>query len=220
MNLKENMKWATREIELFNKDTDPTLRDNMYKYSDAALQAYGKITNICEDIDKPGVMKSLLIQLLNDCALTPIEDTEEVWVLVENDDNGKYSIYQCKRRSSLFKKITHSGDKDEIEYSDADRYVCIDINNGTNYTGGIGSKILDEIYPITMPYSPFGKIKIFTESFKYHKESISDDTEGVLYFKMDTGSMIKINRFFKKDSSNGKYIEIEESEYKARKKSI
>ena len=49
--------------------------------------------------------------------LTPIEDTDDVWNLIDNHENG-YISYQCKRMSSLFKDVYADG---TVKYDDINR---------------------------------------------------------------------------------------------------
>ena len=140
-------------------------------------------------------------------------------------DNPGWSIYQCKRRSSLFKKVAYdrkTGEVDEITFRDIDRAVCVDINKpDCMYTGGMGPLLLDEMMPITLPYSPCGKTRIFTEDFKYHEEYEGDmDTVGVLYFRMPDGTMKEVKRYFKEDHESKQMVEISQSEYLSRKKRV
>ena len=89
------------------------------------------------------------------------------------------------------------------------------------YTGGMGPLILDEMMPITLPYYPCGKIRIFTEDFKYHEEHDGDlDTIGVLYFRMPDGTMTEVKRYFKEDHESKQMVEITQSEYLSRKKRV
>lgn len=141
---------------------------------------------------------------------------------VDFNYNPGWSIYQCKRRNSLFKKVSYdrkTGEVDEITFRDIDRSVCIDINKPDSmYIGGMGPLLLDEMMPITLPYSPCGKIRIFTEDFKYHEECEGDlDTLGVLYFRMPDGSMKEVKRYFKEDHESKQMVEINQSEYLSRR---
>lgn len=222
------MEWARREIDLATAgemEEAPEMKEEMDKHFEAAYQAYCDFLERVEDLDKPGIAKTVFTQLLHEEPLTPIEDNEEDWTLVEGFDpasgneNPGWSIYQCDRRFSLFKKIIYAGDNRSTIYTDTARAVCMDINTQQMYTGGIGPKILDEMIPIKMPYQPLGKIKIFTEDFKCHEDSDEDfDTIGVLYFRMPDGQMKEVKRFFKEDYQTHEMVEIDKTEYFSRKK--
>lgn len=233
MEMSNSLKeWALREVKLAtegtSKDVPAEMKGEMDKHYEVAYRAFCDFIDRAEGLDKPGIAKTIFTQLLHEEPLTPIEDNEDDWVFVggfdpaEGNDNPGWTIYQCKRRSSLFKKVTcgrKDGEKDEIKFSDMGRYVCIDINTEQMYTGGMGSAILDEMIPISMPYSPLGKIKIFTEDFKCHEDFDGDsDTVGILYFRMPDGQMKEIKRFFKEDYKTHEMKEIGMTEYLARKK--
>ena len=58
--------------------------------------------------------------------------------------------YQCKRMSSLFKYVYADG---TVKYRDVDRYHGVNINcPDAQYHSGLIDTVMDELYPITMPY--------------------------------------------------------------------
>lgn len=214
MELKE---WAKNEIGLaIVKETDP---DFVKSYNDAYL-AFCQVMDILEKSKKSSFFtKSILMELLRENPLTPIEDNESEWLLIgsgEDDENKEEVnfIFQHKRRSTLFKQtIVSNREYKEVKYSDTDRATCIDIDTEEMYIGGVGMVLLNELVPITFPYSPNGTIKIYTEDFKYYEESETDDTIGVLYFRFPDGQMKEVKRFFKKDYKTGEMVEIDRQEY-------
>lgn len=230
---EELKKWARHEVDLVKigerLDLDPQLNDHY----EAAYLLFDKFVDYTSALKSPGAVKAILLQLLNKEPLTPIEDGEDDWVLVRGytptletqQDDSPWEIYEHKRRSTLFKRIIYNcetGLADRTDLSDSERCICIDVNDPNNmYTGGIGQAILDEMIPITMPYMPLGKIKIFTEGFKYNdKFEGGCDTRAVLYFRMPDGEMKQVKRFFKQDHVIKDPIEITEAEYFARKKEV
>lgn len=225
---KELKNWARREVDLVKTgerlDLDPQLNDHY----EAAYQTFCNFVDYTSDLKSPGAVKAILLQLLNKEPLTPIEDGEDDWVLVRGytpasgTDDSPWEIYGHKRRSTLFKRVIYNretGLVDRVDLSDYERCVCIDIGDPNNmYSGGIGQVILDEMIPVTMPYMPLGKIKIFTEGFKYDDKFEGDcDTKAVLYFRMPDGEIKKVKRFFKQEHTMKEPIEITEDEYFARK---
>lgn len=68
-----------------------------------------------------GFTKNILNRLIDGKPLTPIEDTEEVWGEPRIDSRDKSKQYQCKRMSSLFKRVAQNG---SVTYSDINRYYC------------------------------------------------------------------------------------------------
>lgn len=218
--------WAKREMDRATKD----LKMEEKKYYDAAYQVFCDFVDRTEKLENPGVVKTLFMQLLNDNPLTPIEDNEEDWVISDGYDpekknvNPGYTSYQCRRKGSFFKKVIYdkkTGEISSTKFTDADRSVCIDINTKEMFCGGIGPAILDEMIPIRMPYQPLGKIKIFTEEFKYHEDCDgTSDTFGVLYFRMEDSQMKNVMRFFKEDHKTREMVEINKTEYFARKAKV
>lgn len=226
--------WARREVDLAKtwlNDEDLEEKETMLEEYEAAYRSYCNFLDEYEKLENKKIIKTVFEQLLHEENLSPIVDSEDDWSLVEGfdpavgNDNPGWSIYQCKRRSSLFKKVTYgrkTGEVDEITFRDMDRAVCIDINKPDSmYTGGMGPLLLDEMMPITLPYSPCGKTRIFTEDFKYHEEHEGDvDTVGVLYFRMPDGGIKEVKRYFKEDHESKQMVEINQSEYLSRKKRV
>lgn len=236
--------WARREVDLAKtclNDEDPAkkwlndedleAKETMSEEYEAAYRSYCNFLDELEKLKDARIIKTVFTQLLHEENLSPIVDSEDDWTFVEGFDpavgcdNPGWTIYQCKRRSSLFKKVVYdrkTGEVDEITFRDIDRAVCIDINKPDYmYTGGMGPLLLDEMVPVTLPYSPCGKTRIFTEDFKYHEEYEGDiDTVGVLYFRMSDGTMKEVKRYFKEDHESKQMVEITQSEYLSRKKKV
>lgn len=227
--------WARREVDLAKaclNAKDQMVREMISEEYEAAYRSYCNFLDEYEKLENKIIIKTVFTQLLHEENLSPIVDSEDDWILVEgfdpvasSNDNPGWSIYQCKRRSSMFKKVVYdrkTGEVDEITFRDIDRAVCIDINKPDYmYTGGMGPLVLDELIPITLPYSPCGKTRIFTEEFKYHEDQEGDlDTIGVLYFRMPNGTMKEVKRYFKEDHESKQMVEITQSEYLSRKKKV
>ena len=151
--------------------------------------------------------------------LMPIEDTDDVWNLIDNHEDG-YISYQCKRMSSLFKDVYADG---TVKYDDIDRSYCIDIYNSNNeYSLGLVRRIINTMFPITMPYIPGKPIKVYCEDFLTDKKNGDFDTVGVFYAlktENDKQEKIEINRFFRvpKEGEEGIWTEISKEEYMQRR---
>ena len=153
--------------------------------------------------------------MIDNKPLTPIEDTDDVWnKCCWEKDNG-VKIYQCRRMSSFFKYVYPNG---TIKYSDNDRVIGINIDSpNVEWHMGLASKIIDEMYPITMPYIPADKpYKVFCEEFLTDPKNGDFDTVGVFYVVKPDGERVEINRFFKEGQKG--FIEIDAEEYHERKK--
>lgn len=222
---EEKKDWGEKELKLVKDSLDDKDLSVLY---DKAYEAYCNfVENIYDDdIDvlKIQIIKTIFMQFINNEPLTPIRDNEDDWEVVDKEENDehKYLIYKCKRRYTLFKKVTYDKNNGNIintKFSDTGRYMCVDINTGKTYVGGLAGLILDETIPITMPYSPIGKIKIYTEDFKCYDDKETDpDTIGILYLQMPDGQIQEKKRFFKKDQKTEDMVEIGLTEYLSRKK--
>lgn len=165
--------WAEREVELACKKENPNWDGKSFDYGCAcyqsALKAY---KSLCEDGHSGGsfnITKNILIRLMNDLPLKPITDNDFLGVKPDWDDskylekNGLKSHLQCPRMFSLSRKETLDG---EITYSDVDRVVFHDANGDGWWHNGYATEIVDELFPITMPYYPkVEKYKVYGETF-------------------------------------------------------
>jgi len=212
--------WAQREVDIACKrerDAAENTRDWDYGCAcyDSALKAFN---SLCKD-DHSGMSidftQNILNRLIDGKSLTPIEDVPEVWSDIEDrNDERKYTCYQNKRMSSLFKYIYDDG---TVRYKDVDRYYCIDINNGVTYTTGMASDLIDELYPITMPYSAGGRYKVYCEDFLVDPKMSDYDTKALLYIIEPDGTKVETDRFYKETEDGWERITI--TEYDNRKAS-
>ena len=202
--------WAEKEVEIAcAKEKALSTEDGDWDYGcgcyKSALKAF---ESLCEDGHSGysiGITKEILVRLIEGKPLTPIEDTPDVW------DDGS-SSYQCKRMSALFKDVSADG---TVTYNDVDRVICFDINNpNLTYHNGFVSNIINEMYPITMPYMPGEPFYVAREDFLTDPKNGDFDTMGVLYFKQGDRKQ-NINRFFKETETS--WDEITEEEYLERK---
>ena len=159
------------------------------------------------------ITKSILNRLIDGRCLTPIEDTDDIWNEITTNKDGSKE-YQCKRMSSLFKRILPDG---SAEYSDIDRVSCIDISHPTvAYHNGFATRLIDKIFPIQMPYLPLAKpYRVFTEELLYGDKG-DYDTVAYLYILLPDGQKIELNRYFKEDET-GQLVPMEKEEWDARK---
>lgn len=156
------MNWAEKEIELACKKENPDWDGESFDYGCAiyqsALKAYKAATNAVADDGHSGfsynAMINVLRRLLTNKPLTPIEDVDENWTLVDKDDDGT-TTYQCTRYISLFKTVHPNG---VVDYSDCDRAVGVTGSDiypeGISWSGSKACRFVDAKWPITMPYIP------------------------------------------------------------------
>lgn len=180
----------------------------------SALKAFGSLMEDGHSGMSIGITKNILNRLIAGKPLTPIVDAEDIWSNhMSFEKNGEKSI-QCKRMSSLFKHIKADS---SVSYNDVSRAVCVSVNNPNNrYHSGLVDKIMDEMFPISMPYMPStNPYYVYCEDFLYNTENGDFDTVGVFYVITPNGEKIKINRFFAE--KDNKFEEIDIFKYDARK---
>lgn len=217
-------RWAENEVAIACRREKPDRKDGEWDYGcacyESALKAFG---SLCEDGHSGfsiGLTKAILNRLINNKPLLPIEDTDEVWSDISDMSGLKEEErnYQCKRMSSLFKYVYADG---TVKYRDVDRYHGVNINcPDAPYHSGLIDTVMDELYPITMPYMPADRaFKIYTEDFLADPKNGDFDTFGILYAITPSLEKVEINRYFK-CGENDMLEEIDEAEYVKRKMKV
>ena len=208
MGMKE---WAEREVQIACKKEKPDRKEGEWDYGcacyDSALKAFNSLMEDGHSGMSIGFTKQILNRLIDGKPLTPIEDTEDAWNDI-TDRHEDYETYQCKRMSSLFKDIYSDG---SVKYSDIDRIECVDFYNGNRYYSGFISRIVDEMFPITMPYFGGETYKVYASDFLYDENNGDFDTIKIHYILKPDGEKITVDRYFKE--SNHKFEEIDNKEY-------
>ena len=211
--------WAKREVELACKRACGGSPKVTFDYGcgcyASALKAYKSLLGDGHSGMSIGYTKHILDRLIDWKVLTPIEDTPDVWNdCARYEYEIGYTTQQCKRMHSLFKYIYDDG---TIKYKDINRFVCIDENNpDSTWHNGLIDKILNEKFPITMPYMPSDSPYLV-----YCSEALTDpkngdfDTVAIWYVKKPNGDREEINRFFKEGEED--WVEIDDTEYQKRK---
>lgn len=180
------IKWAEREIEYALNDAKDAEDDLSYAYfkacCDSALKAFKSLVEDNHSGMSISITKNILIRLIESKPITEIQDSEDVWKLVSEGDDGR-KCYQCKRMSSLFKDVDKNGG---VSYTDLDRCVCKDMHSGVTYHNGLASKYIDENYPIEMPYYPLDKpYVVYCEDFCMNKpDAVGEYTHKALRYML------------------------------------
>lgn len=222
--MKDMENWAVAECKLackkVNPDFDFDSDDFDYTCScyKSALKAY---QSLCEDGHSGmswSLTKNILEKLMSGQPLSPITDEDffgpkgEMPLSSMNDEwlqkKGLKSCYQCPRMSSLFRYETLDG---KIYYDDMDRVMFIDIDDPilTYYSS---ADFLNEMYPITMPYTPKkNPYKIYTRTFLTDKNNGDFDTKGIMYMITPEGERVELNIFL--HEIDGKMQRITKEEY-------
>ena len=206
------LEWAKKEVELAKIAKD--LKEGEFDYGgacyDSALKAFKSLTEDGHSGFSIGLTQNILNRLIEGKPLTPIYDTDDIWDEVSYDKQNQYTMYQCSRMSSLFKYVYENG---KVTYSDIDRSYCFDINEpDIRYSFGLVENIINEMFPITMPYSPAnGRIKVCCEQFLYSPDGGDFDSVGILYVDDPDNKRINVSRYFKEEDN--KWVEIEFTEH-------
>ena len=206
--------WAKKEVELACKRENPNRKDGEFDYGcacyESALKAFQSLLEDKHSGFSIGITKRILNRLIDGKVLTPVEDTPDIWETLTWHREGITEHYQCKRMSALFKDVYADG---TVKYRDIDRVKCVDMNNPNIVFGnGFISNIIDEMYPITMPYFPPDKpFRVYREDFLSDPKNGDYDTMGIFYVITPRDERVEINRFF--TEGGGSFKEISGEEY-------
>lgn len=216
------MNWAEQECRLAckreNPDFDFDSDDFDYGCScyKSALKAY---KSLCEDGHSGtswGFTKNILIKLMEGQPLTPITDEDffivKSGIQFESDESlkerGLKSSLQCPRMHSLFRDETLDG---KVIYHDNDRAYYVNVEDPSD-TFHSWTGFLDEMFPITMPYTPEkGKYKIFAQTFLTDKKNGDFDTRGILYLETPKGEKVYVDIY--ETERDGEWVRISGTEY-------
>lgn len=208
------LNWAEKEIELACEKERKNGEKEEWDYGcacyESALKAYKSLTEDSHSGFSIMITKDILNRLIDGKPLTPIIDTDDIW----NEVNGykdECKHYQCTRMSSLFKNVYKDG---TVKYSDTDRITCVNVESGSYYYNGFIASIIDEMYPIQMPYYPRGPIKVYCSELLTDRKNGDFDTIAILYILLPSGEKVNIERFFKE--SDNSFEEISKDEYNER----
>lgn len=211
--------WAEKEIEIACKREREAsgVKNDDWDYGcscyDSALKAFKSLMSDGHSGFSIGLTKHILNRLIDGKPLTPIEDTPDIWNdISEYRPEEGYRDYQCKRMSSLFKYVYDDG---RIEYKDVNFFYCIDITNGFTYHSGLVQRVMDEMFPISMPYMPTEPIKVYCSDLLTDRKNGDFDTVAIHHVIKPNGDRIDINRFFKENGND--WVEITIEEYEQRK---
>ena len=211
------LEWAEKEVEIACQRENPDREEGEWDYGcacyESALKAYKSLIEDNHSGMSWSLTASILIRLMDGKPLTPIEDADDVWEEVPSGcTKDEYKTYQCKRMGSLFKHVYSDG---TVKYNDVNRIVCVDTDNpSVTYHFGLVDKVIDEMYPIEMPYKPGKTFKVYCEEFLVDPENGDFDTVGILEAKISDSGLVYIRRYFKETESG--WTEIDRNEYARR----
>lgn len=176
--MKDCVSWAKNEIEKLRKPVEPFLTDNVNrrmnltfnKMCDIVLSAYTEFVNnmdFDEELKKDDRYKSIAVSFLKDLLSNkPIEPIDKADFEFCYKDKNNISVYKCTRDENIY---GYTEDGKHFWYSDKSRY---DFGNfDETPCREFITKILDDFYPIIMPYIKCGKYLVDIYSFKYEENS-------------------------------------------------
>ncbi len=210
--------WAEREIDLAIRNAynanDPEGNRYYAECCKSALKAYNSLIADGHSGASIIVTKNILNRLIDNKSFTPITDDCEYWVRENLLDEADCICYRSTRMSSLFKYVYEDGSE---KFTDVDRVKARYINGpGTSFYNGTATRIIDEMFPIVLPYWPGDGFVMYCEDFLFNPVNGDFDTVGYLYATR-SGKPVRINRFFKEDETTHKLVEITKNEYEDRK---
>lgn len=211
--------WARKEVELARIGNDDRVGFSNYVNLcyDSALKAF---ESLCDDGHSGMsivITKSILNRMIDHKPLTPITEENAEWYDRDGFNTDKEAWYQSGRMPSLFKYVSED---ETVKYSDVDRVVCIDISDSTTvHRFGFIEDIVNEMYPITMPYMPSSDAIVVRCEYLLTDEKNGDfDTVGVYSLEHpEHEAPIPINRYFKSDEYDFDWVEISGDQYYERK---
>jgi hypothetical protein len=218
--MSEMQSWAEREVEIAckreraaNEDPNGTEWDYGCACYDSALRAFQSLLGDGHSGFSIGFTKNILVRLIEGKPLTPIEDTDDIWNdISEYRPEEGYRDYQCKRMSSLFKYVYSDG---TIKYKDVNSVYCIDLENKSTYHSSLVQRLMDEMFPISMPYMPTEPTKVYCSELLTDPKNGDFDTVAVWHAIKPNGDRFEICRYFKEGKDD--WIEIKKDEYQLRK---
>ena len=212
------LEWARKEIELRKTFERQGLKEGEFDYGgsccDSALKAFASLMEDGHSGASIHITKAILNRLIDGKPIMPIEDTSDIWNEVSYDKETKTTMFQNKRMSGLFKYV----DEDKTNrYRDVSRCYTYNILNPTfTYSSSLVNRIIDEMFPIELPYMPADKpIAVAKKEYLTDKKNGSYDTIAVLHATLPDGTVATINRYFK-EGTRGEWVEIDKNEYNVR----
>lgn len=198
--------WAEREVEIACKKENPNWDGESFDYGCAcyqsALKAYNSLLEDGHSGMSIGFTKCILNRLIEHKPLTTLEDVEDGWNLV-SEENSVLG-YQNRRYSSLFKDVDSNGN---IRFHDTQRALFYDGDAKYASHYGRASRFVDQFFPVTMPYYPTEPYKVYGElilSDAELKKYTDWDYEAFYYILTPEGEKIELNKFFKVFDANPK----------------
>ena len=169
------------------------------------------------------LVKGLLNRMTSGLPLSPIT--------MEDFDNTEASLsrgelkHTCSRYESL--TATKKSDGTDFTYSDSRRVEFHDqslinqeesssivdiLHSRANYPS-IALKLVDDLFPITLPYMPGDKYEVFGSSYSFRLAEGEPDLVEIDFIKTPNGQLVKVDQYYRK-TRDGKYVEVDFENFK------
>ena len=184
--------WAEHEVKIVLDNLKKDQSED-YRYTEAVLNAALEVYNVLMEQDHSGMSYNCTCKILKDLLdrkpLTPITGRDDEWGYTETRPDGT------------------------IKYSDVDRVRSAEV--GTHdycWSSGTSTRVVDELFPITLPYYPEGTFLVDSVTINSLGEDIlfnCGDYNGVFIYSLRTpdGKRYEVNRLFLEDE-NGRMHEV------------
>lgn len=163
------------------------------------------------------LVKGLLNRITSGLPLSPItmEDFDNT---VASEIRGELK-HTCARYEAL--TATKNSDGAGFTYSDSKRVVFYDqslinqeesssivdiLHSRANYPS-IALKLVDDLFPITLPYMPGDKYEVFGSSYSFKLAEGEPDLVEIDFVKTPNGQLVKVDQYYRK-TRDGKYVEV------------
>lgn len=218
------LEWATNEVAYKLNELQKSYNDDEnidFKYIkgcyESALKAIKSLYGDDHTLFSIQDTKAILNQLIDRKPLSPIKETDE-WKYDYTIDKFNYDVYSSIRFSALTKRIYKNG---RVQYRDMYRTYGIMKNDESEvpHSFALLNAIIDEIYPITLPYYPDARYRVCYEEILLTPDA--KDSDYIIFadyaIKEPTNERIEIGRYFIEDDHDNDdyygYKEISKEEY-------
>lgn len=137
--------------------------------------------------------------MLDGLPLTPVkeEDFEGAESVYPRDERDDQQVIQCPRMCSLFQYKSSDG---TLSYTDVDRQYCFDTELPDDTFSSAWDHIVDELFPITLPYYPSGKkYRVGVRSFLCDAKNGDYDHTAVEYVITPDNERIEIGKYYREE---------------------
>lgn len=217
--------WAEREIKMACKRENPDWDGESFDYGCScymsALKAFKSLLEDGHSGYSFSITRRILDKLMWNIPLSPITEDDFNFFIDENGEKHEvprerygndrdYVSVQCPRCFHVFK---YEYDDGRVVYHDQDRAYCINIEHPSDTFSSHMENVIDEMFPITMPYMPTKEqYQCYIQEFLTDKKNGDFDTQALLYIITPDNKKIEVNKFWT-EVGTGEMHEITKEEY-------